>query len=129
MPRRAATNIGLGDFLDGDRGLHSGADPELLEGILQREAVDDGRKHAHVVAGRAIDAEGAAGKPAEDVATSDHDRELAAQIVDLLDLPSEGADSLGADTESRAPGERFPADLQQDAPVSQRRTGDAGPPQ
>ena len=48
-------NVRLGDLPHRDRGLHAGGLPFLLEEVLQRQAVHDGAKHAHVVAGMALD--------------------------------------------------------------------------
>ena len=58
----------------------------LLEGVLEREPVHDRREHADVVAGRAVHAARRGGQPAEDVAAADHDADLDALVVDVLDL-------------------------------------------
>ena len=60
--------------------------PCVLERVLQRQRVDHGRQHAHVVGGRAIHAARAGGQAAEDVAAADHDRGLDAERLDLGDV-------------------------------------------
>ena len=60
--------------------------PVLLERVLQRERVDDGREHAHVVGGRAVHAARARRQAAEDVAAADDDAGLDAERLDLADV-------------------------------------------
>ena len=56
MPNGAAQDERLGHIFHFDRGLHARFDADLIERALQREAVDHGREHAHVISGRAIHA-------------------------------------------------------------------------
>ena len=60
VAHRAAADVGLGDLGDRDRRLHARVHAVLLERVLQRQRVEDGREHAHVVAGRAVHARGGA---------------------------------------------------------------------
>src|SRR6185295_20397083 len=61
-------------------------DVELFERVLQRQRVDHGRQHAHVIGGGAIHAAGAGGDAAEDVAAADDDRGLDPHALDLGDV-------------------------------------------
>src|SRR6185295_19263209 len=83
MARGATANVGLGDLADLDRREDARAHRQRLEGTLQRQAVDDGREHPHVVAGRAVDAEGLPREAAKEIAPADDVRELAAEVVYL----------------------------------------------
>jgi hypothetical protein len=47
-----------------------------LEAVLEREGVDDGGQHAHVVCLRAVHAARRTGEAAEDVAAADDDGDL-----------------------------------------------------
>ena len=58
---------------------------ELLEGVLQRERVHHGGEHPHVVGAAAFDPRGLPSPP--DVAATDHDRDLDAEIDDFGELP------------------------------------------
>ena len=68
----------LGHFVHADRGQEPRRTPLVLERVLQGQAVDHGRRHAHVMGGRLLDHVGAAGKlgAAEDVSTPHDDRQL-----------------------------------------------------
>ena len=50
--------------------------PTLLERVLQRQRIQDGGEHAHVVGGGAVHALAAGRQPAPDVAAADDDRDL-----------------------------------------------------
>ena len=91
VAHRAAADVGLGDLCDVDRRLHARVDAALLQRVLQRQRVEDGREHAHVVGGRAVHAGRRARHAAVDVARADDDRDLDAAVVDALDLLGDGA--------------------------------------
>ena len=67
-----------------DRGHHARHHALLLERVLQGQRVDDGRQHAHVVAGGAVHPASARRDAAEDVAAADDDGGLDAERLDLL---------------------------------------------
>ena len=92
----------------------------LLEGVLQREAVDHGREQAHVVAGHAVDALRRRRDAPDDVAAAEDDRGLDAQGVDVLDLVGEPRDHVRRDAEPLVPHQRLPRQLQEDAAVDGR---------
>ena len=56
-------------------------DAQLLERILQRQRVDHGRQHAHIVAADAIHACRAHGDATNDIAAADRRRHLDADRV------------------------------------------------
>ena len=58
----------------------------LLERVLQRQPVQHGREHAHVVAGRSVHALGRGRQAAVDVAAANDDRDLDAAAVNGRDL-------------------------------------------
>src|SRR5699024_2414814 len=76
VPDRLAGDVGLGDLPHGDRGLHAGVDTDLLEEVLQREAVHHGAKHAHVVRPGAVHALLLELGTTEEVAAADDDGDL-----------------------------------------------------
>jgi hypothetical protein len=64
----------------------------LLQRILESERVEHGGQHAHVVAGRPIHPPRGAGETAEDVAGTDHQRDLDSALGDLMDLAGDALD-------------------------------------
>ena len=89
-------------------------DRALLEGVLQRERVDDRREHPHVVARDAVDPLRRGGDAADDVAAPDHDRRLDAEARDLTNLVRDAGHDHGLDAERLAAEEHLPGELQQD---------------
>ncbi len=85
-------------------------DAALLELALQREAVDDGGEHSHVIRGRAIHPAMTGGESAPDVAAADDDRDLHPEVVDLLHLARDFLHDLRRDRVAAAGfAERFTA--------------------
>ena len=82
----AAPDVRLGDLVHRDRAHHPRRDPDVLERILEGQAVHDRGEHADVVAGRPVHALGRRREAAEDVAAADDDADLDAETVDLRDL-------------------------------------------
>ena len=54
VAHRAAADVGLRDLGHRDRRLHARVRAEPLEGVLERERVEERREHAGVVGGRAV---------------------------------------------------------------------------
>ena len=63
--------------------------PEIFQRAHEREAIDYRREHAHVVRGRAIHPAMRCSKPAPNVASSDDNGQLDAELLDLGDLLGE----------------------------------------
>ena len=120
VPDGAAPDVGLRNLRHLDRRHRPRGDAGPLEGVLQREGVDDGRQHAHVVARRPVEATLGRRKSAEDVASADHQRDLHAHLVHALDLRGDGLDDLEVDAVIPLAAKRFTAQLEQDAVVLRR---------
>jgi hypothetical protein len=101
-----------------DRGRHPRDDVDVLEGVLQRERVDDGREHTHVVGGGAVHAARARRKAAEQVAAADDDAGLHAQLLDSANLLGDVGGDGGIDPERLLAHEGFARELQQDATIN-----------
>ena len=86
--------------------------PELLERVLQGEAVDDRGEHAHVVGLGAVHAGAGAGHAPPDVAAADHDGDVDVEVAaDLDDLLGE----LGARRRRRCRSPASPAKASPDS--------------
>ena len=115
MADGAAADERLGDGPHLDGGDDAGQHVLLLERILQRQGVDDGGEHPHVVGGRAVHAARAGGQAAEDVAAADDDGGLDAEALDLADVPGDARGDGGIDPELLVAHQRFAGQLQEDA--------------
>src|ERR1019366_2237286 len=69
----AAADVGLGDLVDGDGRLHAAVDVQFLDRVLQRDGINHGGEHAHVVGGHAVHVDGLLGHAAKEVPASHHD--------------------------------------------------------
>ena len=98
----AAADVRLRDLLHVDRRQHARVGAVPLERLLHGERVEHGREHAHVVAGRAVDALGGRGHAAVDVAAADHERELEPVRPDVDELLRERVDRLRVEAVLRA---------------------------
>ena len=79
---RDRADIGLGKFLHFDGRLYAGGDAQVFQRVLQRQRVDGGRQHPHVVGVDAIHAY--ANPSAPYIARAHHDAQLDAQIIGCL---------------------------------------------
>ena len=73
VPNGPAQDEGFGNILHFDRGLDARDDTALLELALQRETVDHGGEHSHVVRRGAIHSAMTGRESAPDVAAADDD--------------------------------------------------------
>ena len=109
--RTRAADEGLGHRAHLDGGGDTRRDADVLEGVLEREGVDDGREHAHVVGGGAVHALGAGRQPAEQVAAADHDRGLDAELLDFADVLGDLGGDGGIDPELLLAHQGFTGEL------------------
>src|SRR5262249_11951863 len=118
VARRPAADVRLGDVLHADRGLQARLAVEALQGVLERQAVEDGGEHAHVV-GRALLDDGAVAElvAAQQVAAADDDGQLHAALDDALRLPGDAQCLVDADAGLAGLAEPLAAELQEDALV------------
>jgi hypothetical protein len=93
----------------------------LLDGVLQRQRVDDGGQHAHVVGSRAVHAARAGGDAAEDVAAADHDGGLNPHALDLGDVTRDLRRDRRIDPVVLSAHQGFAGELEEDAFVGERR--------
>ena len=117
MRQGTAADERLGHFLHADRGQEPGRAAFVLECVLQGQAVDHGRRHAHVMGGRFLDHVRAAGElgTAEDVSAPHDDRQLDAPRGHPRGLARDPADLLDADAPLPGPAEALSRELEQDA--------------
>ena len=94
---------------------HARGDADLLERVLQRQRVDDGGEHAHVVGRRAVHALRAGGEAAEQVAAADDDGGLDAELLDFADLLGDLGGDGGIDPEGLFAHEGFAGEFEEDA--------------
>src|SRR5687768_1864542 len=118
---RLAADVGLHDRLDRERRLHARHQPAAVHGVGERDRVDHGGEHAHVVGVRAVHPRGALRDAAKDVAAADHHAHLHAEVDDFLHLHHDPVHRLAIDAVGIAAHERLPRKLEEDAVV--RRGG------
>ena len=94
---------------------------QAFQGVLQRQAVEDGGQHAHVMGGGFLDdvAAGAELGAAQDVAGADDDGQLHAAAHDPLGLAGDVQRLVNADAALAAVAEAFAAQLE-DHPLVMR---------
>ena len=114
MADGAPPDVGLGHLRHVDGGLHPGGLAEAFERVLEREGVDDGRQHAHVVGLGTIHAGAGTGHPPPDVAAADDHRHVDALVgADTGDLVGDVVGELSVDAVADLAGEGLPRHLQQ----------------
>src|ERR1035437_5257147 len=109
----AAPDEGLGDLVHLDGGHHAGENVLLLQRILQREGIDDGGQHAHVIGGDAVHEFGLLGHAAEEIAAANHDCDLDSEAMYLADFGGDLVDAGIVHTEALAGGQRFTGNFQE----------------
>jgi hypothetical protein len=91
---------------------------EALEGVLERERVQNRGQHPHVVAGRAVHAGGGAVDAAVDVAGADDDRHLDPAFAEHPDLLRDPLHLAGVGAELQISHQRLAGELEEDPPES-----------
>ena len=83
----------------GDRRLHASLDAELLQEVLQSQAVHDRTEHAHVVGTGAVHPPLVQLGTPEEVAAADDDRDLDTVRHHIGDLAGDRVDDVGVHPE------------------------------
>ena len=116
-------DVGLGHRAHLDGGQHARLKARLLERVLQRQRVDDGREHPHVVPLRAVHSRTRTFETAKDVPAADDDRRLDAHALDFSHILG----NLGRDDRIDPVGllahEGFAGNFQEDTLVGERGRG------
>lgn len=115
MAHGSAQNERFGDLIHRNGRLHPGFNAHFFEAIHDRETVDDGGEHAHIIPGGAIDAAAGALEAAKDVSTANHHANLDPHIVDLFDLITNATEHAGIDGIFAVTTEDFAAQFEHDA--------------
>ena len=116
----AAADVRLGQLLHADRRHDARVDALALEHVLQRQRVDDGAEHAHVVGGDAVHAGLGELRAAHDVAAADHQADATRPCSTTATTSSaRRLDRVEVEAESLVSGEGFAGELEQDARVFQ----------
>ena len=97
VTHRAAANERLGDGWHLDSGLHPCHHAQFLHSILHRQGIHDGCQHTHVVGGGAVNARRGCISAAPDIAATNDNGDLDAQIMDSLDLTGDAAHRFSVD--------------------------------
>src|SRR5205814_10520463 len=87
-----------------NRGLHPCLYSDLRAGTLQRQTINHGSEHSHVISSRAIHPAMSGGSAAPDVSSADDNADLHAQIAHLLDPLGNSEDDLRRNILPRASG-------------------------
>src|SRR6202795_3313491 len=103
MAHGAPANERLSNLMHLDSALQAGEDPLLFQGILKRQPIDDRGKHAHVIAGGAVDGERLLARAAKNVSAADDDSHLHAQVVNLLHVAGNTMNGFGVNSETLRP--------------------------
>jgi hypothetical protein len=110
--------------VDLDGGHHARLQALALERVGERQTVDHGAQHAHVVGAGAVRTELGELGAAQDVAATDHDRALGPQRRHARHLAGDDLHALGVDAMAGLGiSQGFARELEQDALV---RGGHAG---
>src|SRR5512133_747577 len=102
MPLGAARDVGLGHLSHRDRGLDAGLNADLLQEILQGQAVHHRAQHAHVVGSVALHTVLLQLRTTEEVAAAHHDRDLNTHLNDNADLLGKSCHNIGIDADLSA---------------------------
>src|SRR5205814_10364932 len=97
--------------------LDSGWLVVFFQPVLERKGVDDGLEHAHVIPGRPLDAALASTQAAKNIAATDDDDDLDAELAHLADLARHVVDRFRTDADARLASQRFATQLEQDAAI------------
>src|SRR5262249_54440799 len=90
---------------------HARLQSRFLEGVLQRQRIDDGGEHAHVVGGGAVHPSDARGDAPEDVAAADDDGDLDAEPDHFKHLGGDTVEHRRIDAVALPPGQTLPGEL------------------
>ncbi len=98
-----------------NRRLHSGIDSLLFQRILQRQGIDHGGQHAHVIGGNPVHLFGLFSHAPEEIASAHHDSDLDAQRSNVRQFRGDFVNAKRIDTETLGRGQSLAGKLKQNA--------------
>ena len=108
-------DVRLRDLRDGDRRLDTCVGAEPLEGVLEREGVQERGQHPGIVGGRTVHPLGCGLHAAVEVSAADDDRELRAGAPHRDDLACDRDHGVGIDPVLAVSHQRLARELEQHA--------------
>ena len=115
MTNRPAANERLGHLLHLDGRLHPRVDALLLQRILQREAINDGREHAHVIGGYPVHVFRLLRHATEEVPSAHDDGQLHAQLMNVGQLRRHFMNARGVDAKALVRRQSFTGNLEKNS--------------
>ena len=115
MAHGAAANKRLGNLVHLDGRLHARIDSLLLECVLQRERVDHGCQHAHMVSGNTVHLFGLLGHAAEKIPPTYDDCDLHAERMNVGKLCSDLVNARGIHAKALIGSKGLAGEFEEDA--------------
>jgi len=115
----AAPDVGLGHLAHVDCRENARVGAVALERLLDGERIEHRREHAHVVAGRSVDALRRGGHAAVDVPAADHERDLETVAPHVDELLRELVHGARIQPELLRPHQGLAGELQQNSAETQ----------
>jgi hypothetical protein len=100
---------------------HASKNSFFFECILERQGIEHGGEHAHVIAGRAVNFKALLPRAAKNVSAAYHDGDLDAQSMNFFQLARNGLNRFAVDAEPLWALHRFTRKFQENAPVCRLR--------
>ncbi len=96
---------------------HAGVNVHFFESVLNGQRVDNRGEHTHMVGRNAVKAFSTGFDSPKYVSAANHNRDLHAQVVDILDFGGNARNHVGIDTEALIAHQGFATQFQQDTIV------------
>jgi hypothetical protein len=117
MADRAAPDIRLGDLVHFDGGHHARGNALFFERILQRQRVDHGGEHPHMVRRHPIHVLRRRRDAAKEISAADHQANLDAATRHLRDLRCQSRDTRRIDAEGPFARQHLTTQFEENASV------------
>ena len=107
MPHRPAPDVVLANLVDAQRRHDPGVGAQALQRILQRQRIDHGGEHAHVIGGHPIHAGARQAGAAKDISAPQHDRDLNPHLGQVANFAGDALEDDRVDAVILIPQQRL----------------------
>src|SRR4030095_8673454 len=97
VPDGTASDKHFGHLAHLNRRLNPSMNFQLLQGILERQGIDDCAEHAHMICRNAIKSLRAGREASKDIASADNDGDFDTQRMDIPDFAGDSVDDIRID--------------------------------